>query len=108
MPTAAQVQLVLAHEWLHAFEEDSGPEDVYRPVTTVIAPTRRPRERVRLSADGSATVAVGGADDRFEHHQGTWSVDGEHIVVRATGAPAVRTTYRIVAVATDRLLMRVS
>lgn len=102
------MQTLTAHEWLHAFEEDAAGDEVYRPAATAVPPARRPRERLNLAADGSAHVSVGGPDDRSRSLAATWSADGDDIVVRVTSAQSARTTYRIVSVHADRLVVRAS
>lgn len=99
---------ITAHEWLHAFEEDAGGDEVYRPAAAAVPPARRPRERLSLAADGSARVFVGGPDDRSRALAATWSADGDAIVLRVTSAPASRSIYRIMSVQADKLVVRVS
>jgi len=102
------MQAMTAHQWLHAFEEDAAGDEVYRPAESEVPPARRPRERLTLDADGSARVSVGGPDDRSRALAATWSADGADIVVRVTRTLTARSTYRIVSVEHDRLVVRVS
>ena len=106
--SAAQLHAITAHEWLHAFEEDAAGDEVYRPAATAVPPARRPRERLSLKADGSARVSVGGADDRSRALVATWSEDGDDIVISVTSRAAARSTYTIISIENDRLLVRVS
>ena len=76
--------------WVHAFEEDTPAGAVYRPDGERFPLSRRPRRRLSLHADGSATVADGGADDRLVDRSATWSeVDGE-AVIRCRGGVCLR------------------
>jgi hypothetical protein len=107
-PSSDQLQLLCAHDWLHSFEEDEGSEEVYRPADAPVPAARRPRERVRLTAGGAATVFVGGADDRARGLAAEWQASGGDVVVRIPDGPAARSTYRIVSIAPDVLRIRVS
>jgi hypothetical protein len=67
--------------WVHVFEED----------TDDIPLSRRARERIRLQADGSASVLVQGADDRPVEQPATWREEGSALVIqRGEGAPSLR------------------
>ncbi len=98
----------MAHEWLHFFEEDAAGEEIYRPAATAVPPARRPRERLQLGADGAAHVSVGGPDDRSRALAATWTAVSNDIVIRVTSAPTARSSYRIVTIEPDRLVVRVS
>lgn len=102
------IQLLTAHEWIHAYEKDSSGDEVYRPVTVDLPLSRRPRERLQCKPDGTGFVAVGGPDDRSQVLPATWVADGEQVVIRLTTPSASRTTYRVVSISADRLLVRVS
>lgn len=68
--------------WVHVFEEDTPDGAVYRPEDDDIPLARRPREKLDLRPDGTATVTTPGADDRHVARAATWREDGGHIVVR--------------------------
>ena len=52
-------------EWAHAFEEDTGDLQVFRPVASFnFAPARRGRARLRFGPGGSVTLERPGPDDR--------------------------------------------
>jgi hypothetical protein len=59
--------------WVHVFEEDTPEGAVYRPEDDNIPLSRRPRERLQLSADGTAKIITQGPDDRLIEKPGTWS-----------------------------------
>lgn len=67
--------------WVHVFEEDSARGEVYRPEDAAIPLSRRPRKRIALHADGSATVSKPGADDRSIAQSATWSDDEGAVVI---------------------------
>ncbi len=106
--SATQLRDVTASEWVHMFEEDAAGDEIYRPAAADTPAARRPRERLRLLADGSAQVSVGGPDDRSRALAATWTPEGEDIVIRIPNGPPTRSTYRIALITADRLTVRVS
>jgi hypothetical protein len=70
--------------WVHVFEEDTPEGAVYRPEDDDIPLSRRPRERLELSADGTAKIITPGPDDRLVEKPATWTSD----VPQAGEAPA--------------------
>ena len=82
---------LFATRWVHLYEQDSPKGEVYAPEDNAIPLSRRPRERLELKADGSATVFVGGADDRPVPRPARWTEEGDRIVLTPTsGEPARR------------------
>ena len=71
--------------WVHMFEEDTGAAAVYRPETDDVPLSRRPRERLTLSPDGTARVTVGGPDDRPIDTSAEWERQGDEVIVRTKG-----------------------
>jgi hypothetical protein len=59
--------------WVHVFEEDTPEGAVYRPEDSNIPLSRRPRERLELSADGTAKILTQGPDDRLVEKPATWT-----------------------------------
>ena len=89
--------------WVHAFEEDTPGEQVYRQAADDIPLSRRPRDAFELHRDGTAQVFTGGPDDRAVAHGATWKETPEGIVeVAGTG----RATFRIVKQTEARLIVR--
>jgi hypothetical protein len=72
--------------WVHVFEEDGAGREVYRPESAAIPLSRRPRERVEIRADGTASVYVPGPDDRFIERQATWVEESGEVVIRSRDA----------------------
>jgi hypothetical protein len=68
--------------WVHVFEEDTPAGAVYRPEESSIPLSRRPRERLKLSPDGSAQYCTAGPDDRPAGRAATWREEGGALVVR--------------------------
>jgi hypothetical protein len=78
--------------WVHVFEEDSEAGQVYRPASSGIPLSRRPRTAFTLRQDGSATVETGGPADKPVSHGARWRTAGQGIVIElnepAAGMPA--------------------
>ncbi len=97
----AEVPLV-GTVWVHAFEEDDRAGAVYRPEGDSFPLSRRPRRRLTVHADGSATVADGGRDDRLVGRAARWSeVDGTPVIRCADGS-----CLRVVSRGPRRLVVR--
>ncbi len=93
--------------WVHVFEEDSAAGAVYRPDSSEIPLSRRPRAQLELNADGSARVFQCGPGDRPEAVAATWRKEGDAIVVRCAGARGgAALEVWIVEQRPDRLLVR--
>ncbi len=74
---------LFAHRWVRVPEEDTPEAAVYRPDDADLPLSRRPREQMELSADGSARVFTPAADDRLRAGAAHWTDEGNAIVVRA-------------------------
>lgn len=76
--------------WVHVFEEDTAEGAVYRPEDDDIPLSRRPRERLELSADGTAKIITQGPDDRLIEKPATWtnapSRSGPREIAKGAGA----------------------
>jgi hypothetical protein len=103
MMDEAEKRAVLDVTWVHAFEQDTPAGSVFVRAGADIPLSRRPRLRFVLHADGSASVAAGGADDRPVAHPGRWSEDDGTVVVRTADG---REAFRIVTAADDRLIVQ--
>jgi hypothetical protein len=88
--------------WVHVFEEDTAHGAVYRPQDGPIPLSRRPREHVELSSDGSARVFAPGPDDRLVERTGTWREANEALVVRTDDGGA---ELRIIEWSPERLVV---
>ncbi len=89
--------------WVHVFEEDTPAGSVFRPDTTAIPLSRRPRRQFELRQDGSARLFGAGPDDRFVEQAATWKADNDGVVVRSSrGDHEIRIVDRSAA----RLIVR--
>ena len=73
---------LFATRWVHVFEEDTPEGAVYRPEDSNIPLSRRPRERLELARDGSASLFVGGPDDRLVEQPATWRDEAGGVAIR--------------------------
>jgi hypothetical protein len=85
--------------WVHVFEEDTPEGAVYRPEDDNIPLSRRPRERLELSADGTAKIITQGPDDRLVEKPATWAGGKE-------SAAAAAADFHIVKQSPSRLIVR--
>jgi hypothetical protein len=90
-------------DWVHAYEEDTAAGAVYRPSGSALPLSRRPREHLKLAADGTATVTTPGADDRGAAEPARWHDEDGTLVVRARSGGV---TLRIVEQSADRLIVQ--
>jgi hypothetical protein len=93
---------VFGKTWVHVYEEDTADGAVYRSEDDAIPLSRRPRERLTLSPDGSARLFAPGPDDRLTEQRATWREDGGALVVRAAAGGA---ELRIVERSPSRLVV---
>lgn len=96
---------MFATGWVHAYEEDTAEGAVYRPRGSKLPLSRRPRERLELSADGTARVFAAGPDDRYVEQPARWHDEDGAIVVRTREGGV---ELRIVERSPERLVVRVS
>jgi hypothetical protein len=68
--------------WVHFFEEDTAEGAVYRPENTKVPLSRRPRERLEIRRDGSASFFRAGPDDRLIETGAEWTREDGGIVLR--------------------------
>jgi hypothetical protein len=95
---------LFSKRWVHVFEED-GPEGaVYRPEDEDIPLSRRPRQRLAFSRDGTARIGVAGPDDRVREVEGRWREEGGEIKVTRSSTAAEEMRVRVRSA--DCLLVR--
>ena len=96
---------LLQRRWVHAHEEDTDREMVFRPAEVELPPSRG-RAAFELKRDGTFAESGIGPTDRPDAASGTWQLeDGEKIVL-GEGAPGgVPRVMRIAAVDEDRLVV---
>jgi len=88
--------------WVHLHEQDTAAGEVYVPEDGPVPLSRRPRGRLELKPDGSATVFGAGPDDRPTPAPARWSDEDGHLVVRSETGDAA---YRIVERSPARLVI---
>ena len=81
--------------WVHLFEQDTPRGEVYVPEDGAIPLSRRPRERLELKPDGSATLFASGPDDRPTPQAARWTQEGDvGNVPSGSGAAVLRIVER--------------
>jgi hypothetical protein len=93
-------------EWVHVFEEDGKEGAVYRPEGCELPLSRRPRQRLSFSPDGSARLVVSGPDDRLHEVEARWTEEEGEITVSAEGAAISVRTLHVRVQSRDCLLVR--
>jgi hypothetical protein len=92
---------LFATRWVHVFEHDTPEGAVYLPEDADIPLSRRPRERLELRPDGTATLFGPGPDDRPRPEPATWRAEDDRLVVRSASS-----VLRIVDRSSSRLVIQ--
>ena len=96
----------LQKRWVHAHEEDTDEEMVFRPADYDLPPARG-RMAFELHADGTFSEAGLGAADVPEEASGTWELeDGDRIVLGEGAAQGVPRVLPIASAEPQRLVIR--
>ena len=90
--------------WVHAHEEDSESELVFRPASDPLPPSRG-RVSFDLRPDGSFSERSPGPVDLPEESKGNWSLDGGHLVLRGPDGQ-LRHDWEVAAVEAGRLRLK--
>jgi hypothetical protein len=91
--------------WVHAHEEDTPEQMVFRPADYDLPPARG-RAAFELRPDGTFREVGLGAADVPDEASGTWALEDDDRIVLGEGAPGgVPRTMRVVAAETDRLVV---
>lgn len=90
--------------WVHSHEEDTDEEMVFRPAAHPFPPSRG-RTSFELRPDGTYVEWSPGPVDVPEESTGSWSLDGERLVLGAEGDLAGH-AWQITAAEGDRLVVR--
>jgi hypothetical protein len=90
----------LQRKWVHAHEEDTDEEMVFRPASHPLPPSRG-RASFDLRPDGSYVERSPGPVDVPEESRGRWSLDGDRLVLDDGGR-----TWEIASVDDDRLRLK--
>ncbi len=90
--------------WVHAHEEDTEDEMVFRPAGTDLPPSRG-RMAFELRADGSFAETGLGATDVPEEATGTWALEGDTITLSEGATQGVPREMDVVAADKERLVI---
>jgi hypothetical protein len=88
--------------WVHAHEEDDENGQVYRPAGAELPPSRG-RQGLELRADGTLVESVPGPVDVPESSEGTWSLEGDELVL--SRADGTERRLRVVSAEPERLVL---
>lgn len=89
---------------MHAHEEDTADEMVFRPVGTDLPPSRG-RMAFDLRADGTFAETGLGASDVPEEATGSWLVEGEVITLSEGATQSVPRRMDVVSADDERLVI---
>jgi hypothetical protein len=90
--------------WVHSTEEDTDDEMVFRPADRPLPPARG-RTSLEFRADGTYVESSPGPVDVPESATGSWSLEGERLVLEAEGSAASR-ALEITGAEPDRLTIK--
>jgi hypothetical protein len=95
---------VIGH-WVHAHEEDTEDQMVFRPARTELPPSRG-RRAFELRPDGTFAEAGLGATDVPEQATGDWAVEADTITLTEGATQGVPREMEVVTADEDRLVIR--
>jgi hypothetical protein len=95
----------LHQHWVHAYEEDTPGQKVFRPAAHKLPPSRG-RFSFELSPDGSVVFHGIGPADRTQTSTGAWTREGTRLALHSRPAEAPDQVLDIVSVDPDRLVVR--
>jgi hypothetical protein len=104
---AAARRSLVNTRWVHGDGDDAGRGAIFRDAQGDIPLSRRPREILEFSDDGTVRRLATGPDDRAQEvDRTTWTDEGGHVVFRFSSGTANRATdYRIVAHSPDQIVV---
>jgi hypothetical protein len=91
--------------WVHAHEEDTGDEMVFRPAGSDLPPSRG-RMALDLRPNGTFAESGLGATDVPEEATGTWTLVGETITLSDGAAQGVPREMHVVSADEERLILK--
>ena len=96
----------LHQHWVHAREEDTDTEMVFRPATYNF-PRSRGRRSFELKPDGSLVEGGIAPDDRRQETQGTWKLqDDDQLAFYTQSTSEPSRVLRIASMHKDRLVIK--
>ncbi len=90
--------------WVHSHEEDTNGEMVFRPATHPLPPSRG-RTSFELLPGGAYVESSPGPVDVPEEARGSWSLEGDRLVLRADDDRSGH-VWEIASAEDDRLVVR--
>ncbi len=90
--------------WVHAREEDTEQEMVFRPAGTALPPARG-RFAFDLRADGTFAETGLGASDVPEEATGSWTVEDDRITLSEGATQGVPREMRVLTADAERLVI---
>ena len=95
----------MSGHWVHAHEEDTEDEMVFRPAGTYLLPSRG-RMAFELRADGTFAESGLGATDAPEEAAGSWALEGDTITLSEGATQGVPREMEVVTADQERLVIR--
>lgn len=95
----------MSGRWVHAHEEDTEDEMVFRPAGTDLPPSRG-RMAFELRADGTFVEAGLGAADIPEEATGSWALEGDTITLSEGATQGVPREMEVVTADEQKLVIR--
>ena len=107
MVDPAARRTLVGKRWVHVDGDDAGHGPVYRDAEGDIPLSRRPKEFLEFTDDGTVRRLATGPDDRaHEVDRTTWSEEGGHVTFQFAAGDAQRATnYRIIEHSPDQLIV---
>ena len=103
MPPRIDERMLLG-TWLHAHEEDTPGQTVFRSPAAPLPPARG-RQGYEFLPGGKVIRLRSGAVDRAASAEGTWSIEPTgRVIVKLPGQPDKQ--LEVISVDTDRLLVK--
>ena len=95
----------MSGRWVHAHEEDTEDEMVFRPAGTDLPPSRG-RMAFELRADGTFAESGLGATDVPEEATGSWTLEGDTITLSEGATQGVPREMQVVTADEERLILK--
>jgi hypothetical protein len=90
--------------WVHAHEEDTDDEMVFRPASYSFGPSRG-RLALELRPDGTYAESAPGPVDAPVESEGEWALDGDRLVLAGEGGRPGH-AWEVASAEGDRLVVR--
>jgi hypothetical protein len=95
---------LLPGRWVHAHEEDTDTEMVFRPAEFTLPPSRG-RLSFEFRPDGRLVEWGIGPTDVPEEVEGTWELQGDRLVLERPGTAQGTRVFHVGSVGPDRLTL---